>query len=141
MIAYFDASALVKRYVEEDGTADLPPWLAAKVGATSRLSELEITSAVARRYRQREWTSAARDQILQWVRGDLASMHVIELESNVVRMANDLLLRHPLRAGDAIQLASCLALANQFDPPPRFLSFDRRLIAAAEAEGLQTALD
>ena len=45
-------------------------------------------------------------------------------------------LRHPLRAGDAIQLASALLLRRELGEPVKFVAYDNRLKAAAKAEGL-----
>ena len=42
MTRYFDASALVKRYVRERGSVTVRRLLASHVAATSRLSEVEI---------------------------------------------------------------------------------------------------
>jgi predicted nucleic acid-binding protein len=65
---------------------------------------------------------------------------VIELSEMINRRAEDLLLAHPLRAYDAVQLASALDTAAFFAAvglaAPIFVSADRRLLAAAEAEGL-----
>ncbi len=46
-----------------------------------------------------------------------------------------LLARHPLRAGDSIQLASCLYLRQQVVEEVRLVADDARLGAAAETEG------
>jgi hypothetical protein len=60
---------------------------------------------------------------------------VIELLPEVTSAALDLLARHPLRAGDAIQLASCLTLRARTDVDVSFVAFDGRLVEAARAEG------
>jgi uncharacterized protein len=66
----------------------------------------------------------------------------VELDLNVVGLARDLLDRHPLRAYDAVQLASALrasrALQATHLPSLLFLSADDRLTAAATHEGLAT---
>jgi predicted nucleic acid-binding protein len=41
---YFDASALVKRYVQETGSVAVRQLLASGIIATSRLSEVEVAS-------------------------------------------------------------------------------------------------
>ena len=46
---YFDASALAKRYVREKGSLKVRRLLASDVPATSRLSAVEIASALMRR--------------------------------------------------------------------------------------------
>jgi len=45
---YFDASALAKRYVRETGSQTVRRLLGAGGAATSRLSEVEVASAIAR---------------------------------------------------------------------------------------------
>ena len=42
---YFDASALVKRYVREEGSAKVRRLISSDTPATSRLSEVEVASA------------------------------------------------------------------------------------------------
>jgi predicted nucleic acid-binding protein len=58
-----------------------------------------------------------------------------EVRASAVR----LLLRHPLRAADALQLGAALVWCRQEPNNRRFLTFDVRLRAAARAEGFATA--
>ena len=51
MIRYFDASAFAKRYVRAEGSAQVSRWLREARAATCRLTEAEISSALARRVR------------------------------------------------------------------------------------------
>jgi predicted nucleic acid-binding protein len=105
--------------------------------ATSRLSEVEIASALALRCREGSITSDQRDQVLDRMRADLESaFYVVEFQPEVSAAAVDLLRRHPLRAGDALQLACALTLGPDPDQPVQLLAFDERLTAAGAAEGL-----
>ncbi len=52
MIRYFDASALAKRYVKEAGIQAVCRLLDAGNAAVSRLSEVEVASALVRRARE-----------------------------------------------------------------------------------------
>jgi len=61
-------------------------------------------------------------------------MLVVELTPAVVTRAQALLQRHPLRAGDAVQLASCLELRTELEEPITLVVFDDRLAAAARKE-------
>lgn len=61
---------------------------------------------------------------------------VIELNDNLFDEARRLLIKHPLRALDALQLASALQAAKVLGIQPIFISADTRLLAAATAEGL-----
>jgi uncharacterized protein len=133
---YFDASALVKRYVREPGSAAVQRLLASGIPATSRLSEVEVTSGIIRRAREGAFTPARRDRVLLALQRDLPAVAVVELIPDVIAGARALLLRHPLRAGDAIQLASCLYLQREMGHPISFVAFDRRLLEAARAEGV-----
>jgi hypothetical protein len=135
-VLYFDASALAKRYVSEAETSAVRRLLGRGVPATSRLSEVEVVSALARRCREGVVSSSERDRALARLRGDIASMYVVELSADVTAVATGLLLRHPLRAADAIQLASCLHLAGQMRTPAELVAYDLPLATAARSEGV-----
>ena len=107
--------------------------------ATSRQSEIEIASALARRCRQGDLSTEDRDRALGALRQDLPSFLVVELTAMLSRRCPALLKRHPLRAGDALQLASCLELGGQLGLPFLFVAYDDRLNEAADKEGLKLA--
>lgn len=136
MIAFFDASALAKRYVAEKHSTEVQRWLEESTPAVCRLSEVEITSALARRCREGVISVAGRDRALAALDGDLRAVHVVELSPEVLKAARAALLRHPLRSADAVQLASALILRERLRTQIAFLTFDERLGAAAEGEGL-----
>jgi uncharacterized protein len=136
MTRYFDASALVKRYVRESGSRLVGRLLASGTAATSRLSEVEVSSGVARRAREGALTGQQRDQILAALLRDLPALVVVELTPEIAADARNLLLRHPLRASDAVQLASGLYVRRHLAEPVPFVGFDGRLLEAARAEGL-----
>lgn len=136
MITYFDASALAKRYVDEEGSELVEAWLAAPIPATSRWTHVEILSAVSRRCREGFLTPQERNQVAAALADDLASFLVVELTPDVIAVADGLLVRHALRAGDSIQLASALVLRHRTGQSIAFHGFDLRLGAAAVREGL-----
>ena len=103
---------------------------------TSRLSEVEVASALSRRRREGACTASEHDLALQELGSDLSGMSVIEIASGVAARAREIVSRHPLRAGDAIHLASCLLLQNTTGQTVDLVAFDRKLRAAAELEGL-----
>jgi predicted nucleic acid-binding protein len=133
---YFDASALVKRYVREAGSVTVRRLLASGIVATSRLSEVEVASGIVRRAREGAFTTARRDRALAALQHDMPAFAVVEVIPEVTADARTLLLRHPLRASDAIQLASCLYLQRQLNHPIPLVAFDQRLLDAAGAEGV-----
>jgi len=127
----------VKRYVEEQDSSRVNGWLADGLPATARLSAIEVASALARRAREGAFSGAERDRALDALDRDLATLRVVELSTSVALDARALLIRHPLRAGDAIQLASALLLRRELGEPVAFAVYDDGLRAAAKAEGLR----
>ncbi len=134
---YFDASALVKRYVDEAGSAHVRRLLVPGEVIVSRLSEVEVGSSINRRTREGALSAEQRDRVLTALAEDLATWQVVEVTPEITSTALRLLRTHPLRAADAIQLASALLIDTNLPTPlTEFVAFDRRLIDAALREGL-----
>ena len=134
---YFDTSALIKIFILEKGSEDaqrlsqdhVPP-------ATAAIAYAEIYSGVNRRKREgylsaHQYTRVSRRFEEYWT----TSIHV-ELTQEVLALAKALLERHPLRAFDAIHLASALILQKGIREPLPFAAADSRLLDAASAEHL-----
>jgi predicted nucleic acid-binding protein len=136
---FFDASALVKRYVREAGSAKVARLLRSDAVAVSRLSEVEVVSALSRRAREGAFTPAERDRACAAFDRDLASFVIVELNPAVTASARSLLQRHVLRSGDSIQLASCLYLQHHLTVDVPLVAFDRPMIEAWRAEGFRVA--
>jgi uncharacterized protein len=146
-VFYLDASALVKRYVNEPGSAWLRSLLASPQADlllfTSRMTIVEVISAFARRVREGALAPEEFAAAENALRGDyLRDYQIMPPTIEVVDLACSLLQRHPLRAYDATHLASALSaqkfLATESHPGLIFLSADDRLIGAASVEGLET---
>ncbi len=143
---YADSSALVKRHISEAGSAWIEQEFDAASGSrviTTKLSVAEVLSAMNRRRREAnitatEYTKFSGD-FLSFVETDY---EMVEMSDAVLLEAQMLLETHPLRAGDAIQLASALLANAQLQsanlPALIFLTSDARLLTAATSEGLQT---
>ncbi len=132
---------MVKRYVEEPGSGRVRRLLASNLVATSRHSEIEIASALARRCREGSIAIEDRDRALAALRQDLRSFLLVEVRAPLSRRCVALLKCHPLRAADALQLASCLEFEKQLGLPMLFVAYDRRLNEAAKTEGLEVAIE
>jgi predicted nucleic acid-binding protein len=143
-LLYADSSVLVKRHMTEIGSAWVEALFKTVPGrqiATSRLSTIEVVSALNRRRREGSVSQAdyiqLRDDFLALCR---RSYRIIPITNSLLAQTRALLERHPLRAYDALHLAAGLA-ANQQAlaarlPSLTFLAADNRLLAAAQAEGL-----
>jgi len=141
---YFDTSALSKRYVRETGSAWVCMVLDPTAGhtlLTARITMVEIYSALARRKREGSVSPADCEIAAHAFASHSATQYeFVEFDLNVVNLARDLLERYPLRAYDAVQLASALiadrALQAVRLSPLVFSSADDRLNMAAAGEGL-----
>jgi predicted nucleic acid-binding protein len=142
---YFcDSSALVKRYVAETGSAWVESIADPAVGNEIFLaatSELEITSAVIRRSRSGSISATDATHCLAQFRQDIANDYqVLEITPSLLAHPVRLIETHALRASDAIQLATVLALQAQRTAAslssPILNSADQELNLAAVAEGL-----
>ena len=127
MTLYLDASALVKRYVEEPGS-DLVVELMdrAKVYKMCRVGFVETVGAVDR---------AGGVDGVEAMKSDWSSVDVVEVDRVLADHAAALAVNHRLRALDALHLAAALTLAHDI---PIFVTWDRDLHRAAREEGLRT---
>jgi predicted nucleic acid-binding protein len=124
---YLDASALVKRYVDEVGSdAIVAAMNSAESCFICRVGYVETVRAVARGGEPGDVTRAKRD----WL-----SLRVVEVDSEVTEQAATLSVKTGLRTLDAMHLAAALTLpADQVV----FATWDARLHRAAREHGLRT---
>ncbi|MGH9478337.1 MAG: type II toxin-antitoxin system VapC family toxin [Terriglobales bacterium] len=137
MSAYFDASALAKLYLDEPGASLVRTIQAGHNVAMSRLSEVEVASALRRRHAGGDLSPADCDRMLADWELDRLQFSVVELDATIAAAARRLLASQLLRASDAVQLASALTHRRGLGKPTPFVCFDIRLAAAAMREGLQ----
>jgi predicted nucleic acid-binding protein len=104
--------------------------------ATSRISEVEVASALTRRAREGAFSTQERDRGIRALSRDLGAWIVVELTAELAADARTLLIRYALRSGDAIQLASCLYIQREMSQRIPFAGFDDRLNEAARDQGL-----
>jgi predicted nucleic acid-binding protein len=119
-----DASALVKRYVAEPGSdsvrdamATAERWFVCRVGFVETSRAVSLAAAHAVTAFEREW----------------AAFGLVEVDQALVEHAAALAMEHALRSLDALHLAAALVLPRQ---GLVLATWDRRLHAASEAEGL-----
>ncbi len=123
---YLDASALVKRYVDEDGSAlvreamdKTEVWFMCRIGfvETARAVGLARGSRGTATF-QREW----------------ATFEVIEVDRRLAEHAAKLALTTELRSLDALHLAAALLVSAD---DLTVATWDHRLHRAAQANGLR----
>ena len=139
MWAYFDTSALVKRYIDESGRHEVLQLLRRHECVASAVLPVELRSALRRRVTEGTLEVARVPQILKRVSADRAYWTLVEVGAEVLRAAEKLVAVHPLRPLDAIHVASAqLFAAGVSQPDLMFVSADKRQIEAAAVIGLAT---
>lgn len=145
-VYYADTSVLVKRHVQEIGSA----WFRNLVLSDStdqivstKLSIVEVFSTFNRRKRESTISQIDYDDFATNFRAISRNEYLlIELSDPIIMESQRLLESHPLRAGDAIQVATAIDVRNMLHnsllPAPIFLASDNKLIDAAIAEGFGT---
>lgn len=124
---YLDASALVKRYVEEEGS-DLVDDAMEKADAmvVCRIGLVETLRVVG---------STADEQLTVDARAELRSMQLVEVDAELADRAVEVAIGERLRTLDALHLAVALILPRE---QLTFATWGRRLHAAARRRGIAT---
>ena len=141
---YLDSSALAKHYLIEPGSrwiTELITHTAPVRFVSTELAIVEVVCAITRAERERRISALLRNKLA--ARSARETRNVVELigtSRRILGHASQLALRHPLRAYDAIHLATALWILSETlmlgMPAPIFVSADANLLAAAQAEGL-----
>jgi len=142
---YWDASAPVKRYAPESGT--LPVNLLFSRVAPSQMICLslaigEVISIFVRKRNDKLITEAVSPQAMADFRAEVldSAFKLASLEDRLVFASHPLIVKHSLNATDALVLCSAFdvqAASCQAGDDVVLIASDRRLLRAAEAEGLR----
>lgn len=122
---YLDASALVKRYVAEEGSEALIGAMAGAEGwAICRVGYVETARAVG--------LAAGRPAVRRFS-ADWPSFEVVEVDASLAEHAAELTSTEELRSLDALHLAAALLISfHQLT----LATWDVRLHRAAQSQGL-----
>lgn len=136
---YLDTSAFIKLHDSRDsGSAEARRHVRGLRIASSVLLYAEAMSAVARKRREDELTQDEVEDLRGRVRRSYRRALKVQLTTAVLREAEQLVFAHPLRAADAIHVASALLLARTSSEDVSLVTGDSRMEAAASAEALPT---
>lgn len=137
--AYFDTSALIKRYVEELGRREVLQLLRKNDCVVSAVLPIEVRSALRRRVSEGTLDEERIPAILRRFTADRAFWTLVEVSGEALTAAETLAATHPLRALDAIHVASAQLFAARIAPSEFiFVSADVQQTTAAAALGMTT---
>ena len=137
MIAYLDASALVKRYLVERGSRETIDFTAkSEMTATSIVSRAEVSAALAKAARTGLVTQDVARNAGRSFAGDWPDLVRVPITEALVERADTLAWEHGLRGYDAVQLASALSWQESVGEEIALATFDQQLWEAAKRTGL-----
>jgi predicted nucleic acid-binding protein len=132
VVIYLDSVAIVKLVHREEESDALGLWLAGRLGearVTSALAEVEVPRAVRRH-------APAGQAMIPAVMGTIARYGIDAAVRGLAASYAD----PALRSLDAVHLATAQVLEAHLDGAPVvFVTYDKRLLAAASAVGLTVA--
>ena len=133
---FWDSSALVPIFVKEAATPEVEGWRATDPGITTwMMTRVEVLAAIARKKRERPamvtlWNRAIREV------NEVASRWIEIWDVDATRRhAERIVMDHPLRTADALQLGAALVAADGEPQSLELVTLDRRLAEAARREG------
>jgi predicted nucleic acid-binding protein len=136
---FWDSSAVIPLVVPETATAALQRlYEADPVVLAWWATEIECTSAIARRQRLGQLRDDVADEAFSRLNALRLAWHEVEPSDEVRESAKRLLRVHDLRTADALQLAAASFVAEGRPSTLEFVSLDERLVAAARREGFVT---
>jgi predicted nucleic acid-binding protein len=140
VILYLDASALVKRYVIEAGSADVNEAIAsAELAGTSIITRAEVAAALAKAVRIGALSHEEAQSALQTFRGEWPDIVRLQLSELTVSRADAFAWEYGLRGYDAVHLAAASLWQDALGERVAFMTYDRKLWDAAARAGLTPA--
>lgn len=139
---FFDTSALVKRYHEEQGTERVDEILDDEEPEIliSSLTVIESVSAFRRKHNRGDVTESEMQQLLSvFFREALDDFVIVPLEESLLTFSFDLVLEDDLRTLDSLQLSAGLSLAEEMSDI-QFATADTALADVARERGLATVV-
>ena len=132
MKVFFDTSALIKRYIDEDGSdAVFGICQQADKLAISIICPTEMISTLNRLVRENTLTQEDYQQVKGILFSEMEDVEIVPILPEVVRNSIHALEKNTLRAMDAIHIGCASTIK-----PDLFVSADKRQLAAAEQSGL-----
>jgi len=139
VIVYLDASALVKRYVAEGGSAEVGELIArTDVAGTAAISRAEVAAALAKAARVGTLPRVDAEAALQVFRAEWPQLVRLQLTEVILAYADTLAWTHDLRGYDAMHLAAASFWQDALGERLTLATFDRQLWDAGASVGLAT---
>lgn len=135
--SFWDASALVPLCATESASAAARTALKGRLIVVWWATPVEIIGALYRLLRSGHLSQRQLERAIGRLRALRQWWTEVTADARIRELAEALLVRHTLRAADALQLAAALAWCEERAQNQHFMCLDRRLAEAARKEGFQ----
>lgn len=133
MIHFTDSSSLIKTYVGESGSPTMLALVLKERIGVSFLTFAEVHATFARRKRDGLCTAEEWAELDAAFQEDWETFVHVQVDDPTLSLVPQLCAKYPLRASDAVQLASAVVLRSQ-GVAVAFVCSDARLKEAAAGE-------
>jgi predicted nucleic acid-binding protein len=137
MIVYLDASALVKRYVAEEGSDEVATLLGrAEVVGTATISRAEVVAALAKAVRLQVVTAEEARHAVEVFSAEWDDIVRIQVTESLISRAAATAWDHVLRGYDAVHLSAALTWQELLGETITIVTYDHQLWKAAKSSGM-----
>ncbi|MCK6539131.1 MAG: type II toxin-antitoxin system VapC family toxin [Anaerolineales bacterium] len=139
MIFYFDTSALLKAYVQENSSKEVIALMdeGDNLFGSIVLTKVEMASAIQRAIRATGSSSANAAIAWQDFLDDWQAFTRLRVTAGTIERASDIAWKHGLRGYDSLHLAAALLWQESLDTSVVFAAFDHDLLQASKKTGLE----
>lgn len=135
MILFFDTSALIKKYIFEEGSNKVDKLMEkADTVIVSAITEIETHSAFKRLLTEKAISDNDYKTLINEFNIDYPYFTHIFFDSAIASNAKILIEKYQLKTLDSIQLGTAILLKNDID---YFVACDYKLLKAGTKEGLK----
>ncbi|MBA7678211.1 hypothetical protein ES703_86483 [subsurface metagenome] len=135
MVAFFDSSAIIKRYIKEIGSEIVDDLIdRTETIIVGPLTSLECLSGIRRVLEEGKINNDSYIKYQKEIDYDLIDVIEVPYNEELKAIVKEVIDKYQLKTLDAIQLAACLLQKNIIDI---FICCDKRLNRAAEQEEIK----
>lgn len=139
MIVYLDASALVKRYVAEEGSPEVNDLiLRADSVLTNLISRAEVAATIMRASRMEIINREDAGKAIAQFRLEWENLLRLPATEATARRADSLVTDYDLRGYDAVHMVAALIWQETIVEPITMATYDQNLWNVAQKAGLDT---
>ncbi|MBN2533182.1 MAG: type II toxin-antitoxin system VapC family toxin [Spirochaetales bacterium] len=135
MVGYFDTSALVKRYINEDGTEKVRN-LFRNVSSiiVAAITKIELASTLKRALIEKRIEKLEYEKIWERIQNDFIDFKIVKFDNDVEDKAIAIIEKYQMNAMDSIQIASFFIINNE---KPLFVCCDAKILDVMKKEGIK----